>query len=195
VNWKQRLRLSSLDSSWRLPFTVNIHQYAGSAMHQFDMPGRPVSHSCVRQFLSDAEWVFNWVKVGKLDSSHRPIPYTGTPVIIHGLFDFTRKKGGPWLELTNNQPQIADLPEDPMAVESALIPMSQIPKVVRGALPNRERYASAEEVLRQRGWISEGVKLRESIDYNQIRRDKRKAQRARQKADSAAKANATPSEP
>lgn len=30
-----------------LPFTVNFHQYAGNAFHQFEMPGRPVSHSAV----------------------------------------------------------------------------------------------------------------------------------------------------
>lgn len=187
ATWKQRKRLSSLDSTWVLPFTINIHQYAGSAMHQFDMPGRPVSHSCVRQFLSDAEWVYKWISVAKLDSNRRFIPYTGTPVIIHGLFDFTRKRGGPWLELANNKPQIDDLPAKPMEVEPALIPMSQIPKVVRGALPDYERYANAETELRKRGWIREGVHLRESIDYNKLRRDKRMAAEKKRRADSLAR--------
>ena len=71
VNWKARLRLSSLDSTWRLPYTVNFHQYAGLAFHQFEMPGRPVSHSCVRQFLPDAEWLFKWVRQAKFDSTRR----------------------------------------------------------------------------------------------------------------------------
>ncbi len=194
VNWKQRLRLSSLDSTWVLPFTVNIHQYAGSAMHQFEMPGRPVSHSCVRQFLEDAEWVYNWVHVAKLDSNRRPIPFTGTPVIIHGLFDFSRKRGGPWLDLANNDPQIRDLPDDPMQVEQALIPLSQIPKVVRGALQDHARYAKAEEVLRERGWIRDGVRLRESIDYNKLRRDRKLEQDKKRRADSLRKAQSAPEE-
>lgn len=195
VTWKQRKRISSLDSTWILPFTVNIHQYAGSAMHQFDMPGRPVSHSCVRQFLSDAEWVYKWVNVAKIDSSRQFIPFTGTPVIIHGLFDFSRRRGGPWLELTSNKPQITDLPAKPMEVEQALIPISQIPKVVRGALPNRSRYNQAEEELRKRGWIRESVHLRESIDYNKLRREKKKAAAAKAKADSARRASISPAVP
>lgn len=190
--WKQRKRISSLDSTWILPFTINIHQYAGSAMHQFEMPGRPVSHSCVRQFLEDAEWVYRWVGVAKLDSNRNFIPFSGTPIIIHGLFDFSRKRGGPWLDIANNGQQINDLPNNPMDVEPALIPISQIPKAVRGALPNREQYVKAEEELRKRGWIREHITLRESIDYNKLRQDKRKNAALKRRADSVAKAAATP---
>ncbi|TAE21375.1 MAG: hypothetical protein EAZ92_17015, partial [Candidatus Kapaibacterium sp.] len=50
LNWRDKLRRSSLDTSWILPHTWNFHLFAGSAFHEFDMPGRPVSHSCVRQF-------------------------------------------------------------------------------------------------------------------------------------------------
>lgn len=188
VNWKQRKRLSSLDSTWVLPFTVNFHQYAGSAFHQFEMPGRPVSHSCVRQFMTDAEWLFKWVKQARLDSvRRRPIPFTGTPVIILDIFDFSRRRGGPWLELTGNTDITIPLPPDPMKVEEALIPISQIPKAVRGALPDHTRYAKAEEILRDRGIIREGVNLRESIDFNKLRREKKKRQeleRARKAQDS-----------
>ncbi|HCN05009.1 MAG TPA: hypothetical protein DIS79_05255, partial [Bacteroidetes bacterium] len=177
VNWKQRLRLSSLDSTWRLPFTVNFHQYAGSAFHQFEMPGRPVSHSCVRQFMDDAEWLFKWVKTAKIDTvQHRFVPFTGTPIIITDVFDFTRKRGGPWLELTSNAETPADLPADPMAVEEALIPISQIPKEARGALPDRKRYVEAESLLRDRGHIREGISLKESINFNKLRQEKRRRQ-------------------
>lgn len=177
VNWKQRLRLSSLDSTWRLPFTVNFHQYAGSAFHQFEMPGRPVSHSCVRQFMDDAEWLFKWVRTAKIDTvQHRFIPFTGTPIIITDVFDFTRKRGGPWLELTSNAETPADLPADPMAVEEALIPISQIPKEARGALPDRKRYVEAESLLRERGHIREGISLKESINFNKLRQEKRRRQ-------------------
>jgi len=182
VNWKQRKRISSLDSTWILPFTVNFHQYAGNAFHQFEMPGRPVSHSCVRQFLIDAEWLYKWVKPAKLDSTRRPIQFTGTPVIIVDVFDFSRRRGGPWLELTSNKPTGIDLPKDPMATEEALIPISQIPKDVRGALINRERYITAEQVLRDRGVIREQAHLKASIDFNKLRRQKEKRKLEAQKA-------------
>lgn len=172
VNWKSKLRLSSLDSTWRLPFTVNFHLYAGSAMHQFDMPGRPVSHSCVRQFLTDAEWMFKFVRTAKLDSNKRFIPMTGTPVIILDIFDFSRRNGGPWRDITSTKDVVIALPKRPLEVEEALIPISQIPKDVRGGLPNRKRYVEAESILRERGVIREQARLRESINYNKLRREK-----------------------
>jgi lipoprotein-anchoring transpeptidase ErfK/SrfK len=169
LNWKERLRISSLNENWKLPFTWNFHKYAGNAFHQFDMPGRPVSHSCVRQFMEDAQWLFEWGEGSKLDESGNAIPYSGTPVVIVDMFDFTRKKGGPWLELTSNRDGILQLPADPMAVEEALIPISQVPSGVRGALPDRDRYKSAEDTLRARGVIRAEARLSPSIDYNKRR--------------------------
>ncbi len=179
VNWRQRLRISSLNDEWKLPFTVNFHLQAGSAFHQFDMPGRPVSHSCVRQFIEDAEWLFRWVRVARKDTvRHTYIPMSGTPVIIVDIFNFARRRGGPWLELTSNAPVAIDLPADPMSVEEALIPISQVPKESRGSLRNYKRYITADSVLRERGIIRPHVKLLESINYNERRAKKAAAKRA-----------------
>ncbi len=188
VNWRDRKRISSLDSTWILPFTVNFHLYAGSAFHQFEMPGRPVSHSCVRQFLSDAEWLYKWVRTATVDTAKRQfVPWTGTPVVILDVFDFTRKRGGPWLELSSNTPADISLPDDLYAIEEAMIPISQIPREVRGGLPNRKRYLVADSVLRERGIIREGVSLRESINFNKLRQEKKKRQlEARKKAEQVA---------
>lgn len=165
LNWRSILRKSSLNSSWILPYTWNFHLHAGSAFHQFDMPGRPVSHSCIRQFRDDARWLFYWGEGAKRDSvKRRYIPFSGTPVIIIDMFDFTRKKGGPWWDLKDNSFRIT-LPNDPLNFEEAWIPISQIPLSVRGGLPNRERYIAAEDTLRMRGIIRDGVKLRASIQY------------------------------
>jgi hypothetical protein len=129
--------------------------------------------------MADAEWLFKWVRQARTDSiTRRPIPFTGTPVIILDIFDFNRRRGGPWLELHDSREIEIPLPPDPMSVEEALIPISQIPKVVRGALPDHTRYAKAEEVLRERGTIREGVNLRESIDFNKLRREKKLRQEA-----------------
>lgn len=176
VNWKQRLRLSSLDSTWILPFTINFHQYAGSALHQFEMPGRPVSHSCVRQFIEDAEWLYLWVKTASIDSEKKMIPYTGTPLIIVDYFDYSRRRGGAWWDVGSNKAAVVALPDKPMEVEEALIPMSQVPKDVRGALPNRSRYIAADSILRSTGVIRDNVRLSESIDYNKLRREKKARQ-------------------
>lgn len=178
LNWRDKIRRSSLDSNWILPFTWNFHLFAGSAFHQFDMPGRPVSHSCVRQFIDDAEWLYSWGIGAKIDSATKKyIPMTGTPVIILDVFDYRRKKGGPWWDLTSNKDTILALPKAPMLVEEAFIPISQIPPEVRWQLPQKERYIVAEDTLRKRGWIRAEAKLEESINYNKLRRDKAKAAR------------------
>lgn len=179
LNWKARLRISSLNDEWKLPFTWNFHKYAGNAFHQFDMPGRPVSHSCIRQFLDDAEWLYHWGKGSQYDSSGRAIPFTGTPVLIVDVFDYTRKKGGPWWDITSNREGIVALPDRPLDVEEALIPISQVPREVRGGLPNRRRYATAEDTLRARGVIREGITLSASINYNE-RKKERAARKARE---------------
>mgnify|MGYP002350030326 CR=1 FL=1 len=170
--WKDRLRKSSLDSNWVLPFTWNFHAQAGSAFHKFVMPGRPVSHSCIRQFLTDAEWLYNWGEGIKKDSTGRWTQLSGTPVIIIDIFDFSRKSGGPWLELTSNKDSILQLPEKPMEVEEALIPIIQIPKESRGSLINRSRYLYAEDTLRARGVIRPNVKLTPSVNFNKLRRER-----------------------
>ncbi len=166
LNWRSILRKSSLNSSWILPYTWNFHLHAGSAFHQFDMPGRPVSHSCIRQFRDDARWLFYWGEGAKRDSvKRRYIPYSGTPVIIIDMFDFTRRKGGPWWDILGNTFKIT-LPNDPLNFEEAWIPISQIPHSARGGLPNKDRYIAAEDTLRMRGIIRDGVKLRASIQYS-----------------------------
>jgi hypothetical protein len=190
LNWKERMRTSSLNEHWKLPYNWNFHLYAGNAFHQFTMPGRPVSHSCVRQFREDAEWLFDWGQVGLRNESGRVKQLTGTPVIIIDMFDFSRKKGGPWLELTSNRDGILELPEDPMEVEEALIPISQVPHGARGGLPDRERYETAEEVLRARGVIREEARLSPSINYNKLR-EQREARRTAQRASTTEESNET----
>lgn len=172
LNWKKRVHKSSLDSAWEMPFTWNFHSEAGNAFHQFVMPGRPVSHSCIRQFLDDAEWLFKWGEGFKFDSLKKVIPYSGTPVLILNHFDFSRKHGGPWQDISSNKDGIVVLPPDPMQVEEALIPIVQIPESARGALRNKQRFVAAEDTLRARGIIRPHVKLTPSVDFNKKKRIK-----------------------
>lgn len=176
VNWKERLRTSSINENWKLPFNLNFHLYAGNAFHQYYMPGRPASHSCVRQFMDDAEWLFNWAEVGQRNANGRVKRFTGTPIIITDMFDFARPKFGPWLDLASNRDERLEVPDDPMAVEEAWIPISQIPPSVRGGLPDRKRYEVAEDTLRARGVLREEARLAWSIEYPT--RKEREARRA-----------------
>lgn len=170
--WRDRLRKSSLDSTWVLPYTWNFHRYAGNAFHQFDMPGRAVSHSCVRQFLSDAKWLYEWGKGVEVDTSRKQIWMSGTPVVIQDMFDYDRKVG-PWLDLANSKEGRIKLSGDPMLVEEAYIPIKQIPEEIQSWIPNRKRYLSAEDTLRARGIIPEDVTLIESVNFNKRRREKK----------------------
>lgn len=172
--WKELVRISSLDDSWIMPYAWNYHKEAGSAFHQFEMPGRPLSHSCCRQFMEDAKWLFKWGEGEKKDSLGKYIPLSGTPVIILDLFDFTRKHYGAWIDLKNNHESDIYLPDNPMIVEEALIPWCQIPKTSRGCLRNRARYIHAEDTLRAHGIIRKGVTIRESVDFNKEKEKKGK---------------------
>jgi hypothetical protein len=171
--WRQELRISSLDSTWKMPYTWNIHKYSGSAFHKFDMPGYPASHSCMRQFMDDAKWLYKWGKGEKFDSVRKTSYMTGTPVIIIDHFDFTPPRRKPWISLRSNKDVFLKLPDDPMQVEEALIPLSQIPHVSRGSLRNRNRYIYAEDTLRARGIIRQGVEITASVNFNKLRRQKR----------------------
>jgi L,D-transpeptidase catalytic domain len=196
LNWRERLRISSLNDNWKLPYTFNFHLYAGNAFHQFAMPGRPVSHSCVRQFMTDAEWLFNWGEGGVRDSAGIMVPLSGTPVIIIDVFDFSRPKGGPWLELASNRENVIALPDNPMGMEEAWIPMSQVPASARG-MADRQRYLVAEDTLRARGHIRPDVKLSASINYNALRKakERRSASNAARKAKSQESAPPAPVQP
>ena len=123
--WKKKEHKSSYDSTWIMPFTMNMHEF-GTAMHQFVMPGRPVSHSCLRQFMDDAEWIFNWGQLPVIDKN-RQIIKPGTPVIVLNRFDYSMKVGGPWLYLKSNKSYYTKLPDKPMEVAKAVITRTQPP--------------------------------------------------------------------
>lgn len=163
LQWRERLRISSFNESWIMPFTWNFHRLTGSAFHQFEMPGFPASHMCIRQFREDAEWLYNWGEGPKRDSTGKIIPMSGTPVIIIDFYDFVNfpKK---WLELESNQQKIDYLPPDPMKVEEALIPIEHIPPELRSMIPKKERirYETAFDTLVARGVIPRGLRLRPS---------------------------------
>ncbi len=82
LHWNQRVRISSVDSTWIMPWYFNFDNIIGLGFHEYTMPGVPSSHGCVRMLEADARWLFYWGR-------------RGTRVLVNGQYDFT--SGRPWL--------------------------------------------------------------------------------------------------
>lgn len=98
ANWKEHMRVSSVDSTWIMPWCVNISR-SGIAIHAFGVPGYPASHSCVRLPDEDAEWIFHWVDLRKGPWEGKPT-VKGTPVIIFEQYAFGQRQ--PWKQLLHD---------------------------------------------------------------------------------------------
>lgn len=94
LNWKARSRISTLSGEWRLNWYFNFHNRRGLAFHEFDLPGVPASHACVRLLARDAMWIYQWGESWALDAAGQ-LARPGTPVVIMGQYAFGAEK--PWL--------------------------------------------------------------------------------------------------
>lgn len=97
TNWKSKKTISTIDSSWILPWAFNLDNFDGVSIHQYDLPGYPASHACARLLDSDAEWIFYWAEQWILTKDERSIIAHGTPVIIYGKYDYQNPQ--PWKKL------------------------------------------------------------------------------------------------
>jgi len=100
TNWKAEETISTFDDEWVLKWSFNIDNFEGVSLHQYEMPGYPASHSCVRLYAKDAEWIYNWADQWIVTADEESIRAYGTPVIIFDEYDFDSPK--PWGELVNN---------------------------------------------------------------------------------------------
>lgn len=87
LNWRARTRTSTLSGEWRLNWYFNFHNTRGLAFHEFELPGVPQSHACVRLLARDAEWVYQWGESWTLDAKGQ-LETAGTPVLILGSYAF-----------------------------------------------------------------------------------------------------------
>jgi hypothetical protein len=100
TNWKSKETISTVNSDWVMKWYFNIDNFKGVSIHEFDLPGYPASHSCIRLSQHDAKWFYYWANQWIL-SSNTMISAYGTPVFIYGSFPFEKKK--PWLGLSENR--------------------------------------------------------------------------------------------
>jgi hypothetical protein len=100
ANWKARKTRSSVNASWILPWYFNLDNLAGVSFHQFDLPGYPASHGCVRLLEEDAKWIYDWAEQWTLSRIDQSILAFGTPVVIFG--DYTYGEKPVWRRLAEN---------------------------------------------------------------------------------------------
>jgi lipoprotein-anchoring transpeptidase ErfK/SrfK len=103
TNWKGKLVVSSIKDEWVMPWYFNLDNLEGVSLHQYDLPGRPASHSCIRLSETDAKWIYDWADQWVLNTDGQTQKASGTPVIIFG--EYAYGKTAPWKML----------PEDPLA--------------------------------------------------------------------------------
>lgn len=117
TNWKSKLRRSTDNAEWLLPWYVNFENQRGVSFHQFDLPGYPASHACVRLLEDDARWIYEWAETWTLTDAGRTIEVYGTPVVVFGDYEYDAP--APWSRLAED-PHAADA--SLAEVETALAP-------------------------------------------------------------------------
>lgn len=98
-NWKAEETISTFDDEWKLLWNFNIENKKGVGFHQYDLPGYPASHSCLRLLEKDAKQLYEWADQWVLIDDEN-VKFKGTPVVVFGSYPFGEPK--PWLQLVKN---------------------------------------------------------------------------------------------
>ena len=112
TNWKSKETHSTVDEAWVLKWYFNLDNLEGISLHQYDLPGYPVSHSCVRLLDEDACWIYNWAEQWKLSPDRKTISENGTPVVVFDEYRYGMTP--PWKKLLKN-PNATSLSEEEVA--------------------------------------------------------------------------------
>jgi hypothetical protein len=105
LNWRSAGRHSTVDPDWFMPWYFNFDNRRGLSLHEYDLPGYPASHSCVRLLERDARWLFEWGEQWQLDPTGQMVVKQGTPMHVVGEYDFSAPP--PWLDPARLGEQIA----------------------------------------------------------------------------------------
>lgn len=104
TNWRGRKIHSSVNSSWVLEYNFNIMNSYGVGWHQYELPGYPASHACLRLFMDDAKWLYDYADAWLL--SNGQLAANGNPVLVYGEYPWGERK--PWRHLLDH-PQANDI--------------------------------------------------------------------------------------
>jgi hypothetical protein len=105
TNWKAEKTTSTFNDEWDLRWNFNISNKLGVGWHQYELPGYPASHSCLRLQEKDAKYLYTWADQWILQDDETVL-VKGTPVIVFGSYNFDAPK--PWLQLVSN-PKALDI--------------------------------------------------------------------------------------
>jgi lipoprotein-anchoring transpeptidase ErfK/SrfK len=100
TNWKSKATRSSINDEWLLPWYFNLDNQSGISFHQYDLPGYPASHGCLRLIEDDAAWIYGWADQWTLSTDRRRVEAYGTPVIVFGKYAYG--KPAPWKHLATD---------------------------------------------------------------------------------------------
>ncbi|MBP6857682.1 MAG: L,D-transpeptidase [Candidatus Pacebacteria bacterium] len=117
-NWKGKEVISTSNDEWILKWNVNVDNFNGIGIHEYELPGYPASHSCVRLSASDAKWFYDWVDQWKL-SDQDEVLEEGTPVLIFGKYGYDSV--APWKKLAEDPYIMTITNEDISAVLSPIL--------------------------------------------------------------------------
>ncbi|MCD0466182.1 L,D-transpeptidase [Flavobacterium sp. ENC] len=107
TNWKAEKTTSTFNDEWDLKWNFNIENKLGVGFHQYELPGYPASHSCLRLLEKDAKYLYKWADEWILKDSEN-VRVKGTPVIVFGSYPFGEPK--PWFALVKD-PKALDISE------------------------------------------------------------------------------------
>lgn len=96
TNWKAEKTTSTFNDEWDLKWNFNVANKLGVGWHQYELPGYPASHSCLRLQERDAKYLYDWADEWVLQDK-QTVKIKGTPVVIFGSYDFDAPK--PWYRL------------------------------------------------------------------------------------------------
>jgi len=97
TNWRQKERRSTFNDEWLLKWYINLHNWNGISFHQYELPGYPDSHCCIRLAADDGEWIYHWCQSWLLSPDQRTVLREGTPVIVFG--DYAWGAPRPWKQV------------------------------------------------------------------------------------------------
>ena len=117
TNWKRKQTVSTDNDAWLLKWYFNFENERGISFHEYELPGYPASHACVRLLGADAEWIYSWARQWRLSKDGRSVDAYGTPVTVFGAYDYQHPR--PWRRRVED-PDAARVP--PAELDSALAP-------------------------------------------------------------------------
>ncbi len=100
ANWKGKEVISTSNDEWILKWNVNIANQDGIGIHEYELPGYPASHSCIRFSADDALWFYEWVDTWILSPEEKLLAQ-GTPVLVFGEYAFGQT--APWKKLPEDK--------------------------------------------------------------------------------------------